>query len=279
MSPAGKPQPTARSQDLWRQLHFSAANDLNPWTCGYGGELLSKLAHLHPEADRLTCQELALPESSWLTADGLFLAAELAESRGSDLAELAAADRKLRLLGLRPEGREAPWRGLSKAGLTAAPVRPGRCPFWGPCLGRRSYLTEILEELGEELALELTDDFRVELVGCPRDCRQAVERADLAAVLDEDASGLVIWLGGRHRPFRDLVTPKAWLREELNDVRGFLELVFKVHDLWSRTAVMSETLPELAARAGLDRLERILAAGRQDGLERLGSQGLTGEQG
>ena len=116
-----------------------------------------------------------------------------------------------------------------------------------------------MADLAAALAPELYDGFRVEIAGCPLDCRYGAARADLALVLDARCAWFVIWLGGRHRPFLPPVAPKAWFRRELSDVRGLLELVFKIHDLWGRLAMDAETLPELAVRAGLERLERLLA--------------------
>ena len=154
-----------------------------------------------------------------------------------------------------------PTLSLGKAGLKPAtlPRGPGRCPLWGPCLGRRGYLGDALADLAADLAPELYDSFRVEISGCPLDCRHAAARADLALVLDARATWFVIWLGGRHRSFFPAVTPKAWLRREMAGVRELLDLVFKVHDFWGGMAMGDETFPELAARIGLERLERFLA--------------------
>jgi hypothetical protein len=274
---SGPQSPTSPEDDgpgpLLEHLQTAARLDINPWRVAYGGELVSRLSALHPLAGRLANHEIALTVDGWLSADGLLALAEVAESLKARMVELSGPDLTARLSVLAPEALEVPWTALGRVGLAPAdsPPGPGRCPLWGPCLGRRAYLSEALADLAADLAPELGDGFRVEIAGCPLDCREAAARADLALVLDAGASGVVIWLGGRHRPFQPPVTPRPWLWREMSDVRGLLDLVFGVHDLWGRVAMAPETLPELAVRAGLERLERLvpgLAPRPSGGLDR-----------
>jgi dissimilatory sulfite reductase (desulfoviridin) alpha/beta subunit len=242
----------------------AAARDLNPWIRGYGGELVSKLAVLHPGVGRQTSQEIALQNDGWMTADGLFLLAELSEKSGAGLVEFSGPDNGVRLLALAPDAGDLPWNGLRRSGLAQADAKavPGCCPFWGgPCLGHRGYLSEAFAELAAEIGPYIDDGFRVELAGCPHDCRLAAAKSDLAIILDSEASSFVIWLGGRHRPFRDRVLPRPWLRQDVSGIREMLDLVFKVHDLWASLAMGKETLPELVARLGQGRFEEHLATG------------------
>jgi hypothetical protein len=241
-------------------MRTAAELDINPWRAGYGGELVSRLSALHPQAGRLLVYELHLAQDGWLSADSLLALAEAAENSRAQLVEISGPDKRARLTALAPRAKELPVQTLGKVGLRPAsePAGPGLCPLWGPCLGRRGYLGEAMSDLASRLAPELDDGFRVELAGCPLDCRFAAERGDLALVLDKAAAWFVVWLGGRHRPFLPLVSPKPWLRREVADVRGLLDLVFMIHDLWGRLAMGRETLPELAARMGLERLAKLL---------------------
>jgi dissimilatory sulfite reductase (desulfoviridin) alpha/beta subunit len=250
---------------LIKHMKDAANSDINPWVRGYSGEVFSKLSVKHPLIDRQISLELDLLSQGWLSADGLYLASEIAESRGAELVELSGPEKSLRLLGISPEGREIPWNALRKTGLgpKISPAKPDCCPFWGPCLGRKNYLSEALEELTAEIEPEIIDDFRIELAGCTQDCRQAASRADLALIFDSIALSFVIWLGGRHRPFRESILPYSWLKEDLNDVKRLLEVIFKVHDLWRDLAIPPETLPELVQRIGLDSFERHLTPGHK----------------
>jgi dissimilatory sulfite reductase (desulfoviridin) alpha/beta subunit len=247
---------------LWPNMLTAAARDINPWLRGcHGGELISKLSALHPGAARTSACELTIEADGWLSADSLFLLAETAESHRAQLVEFSSPDQTVRLAGLRSDGREIPFRSLRKLGLhTAGELSPpGRCPFWGPCLGRRGYLSEALAELAVELAPEITDDFKIEIAGCPIDCRHSAARADLALILDASASWFMVWLGGRHRPFTEPLLPRPWIRQGLEHIRELLDLVFGVHDRWLQLAAGSETLPELVARVGIDRFEMYMA--------------------
>jgi dissimilatory sulfite reductase (desulfoviridin) alpha/beta subunit len=248
---------------LKENMLSAAARDVNPWLRGHGGELASKLMALHPDLGRHVSQEIALQNDGWMTADGLFLLAELSEARGPGLIEFSGPEKTAKLLVLDPEKKDLPWNGLRRSGLSqpGSQIGPGCCPFWGPCLGRRSYIAEAVIELATEIEPNISAGFRVELAGCPTDCRLAVAKADLAVVLEAETSGFVIWLGGRHRPFRDQVLPRPWLRQDISDVRELIALVNNFHDLWASLAMGPETLPELVVRLGLDRLEARIAMG------------------
>lgn len=242
----------------------AAAKDMNPWLRGYAGELVSKLEILHPDVGRQTSKEIHLQNDGWVTADGLFLLAELSESRGTGLVEFSGLERTAKLLALEPESSDLPWNGLKRAGLIQPGTNPGPgcCPFWGPCLGHRSYLSEAIIELAAEIGPNIGENFIVEIAGCPLDCQLAAAKADLAIILDADATSFVIWLGGRHRPFREQLLPKPWLKQDVSGIKELLELTFKVHDIWTSLAMGLETLPELVARLGLERLEQHMATGQ-----------------
>jgi dissimilatory sulfite reductase (desulfoviridin) alpha/beta subunit len=239
----------------------AAAKDLNPWLTGHDGELISKLSAFHPGAARTSSCELIVGEDGWISADSLFLLAETAESHGAQLIEFSGTDLNVRLSGIWPEQRESPFRGLRRLGLRSSSElgAPGRCSFWGQCLGRRGYLAEAVAELAMELSSEMTDNFKIEIAGCPLDCRQSIARSDLALVLDSSASWFVVWLGGRHQPFTEPLLPKPWLRNDIECIRELLDLVFGIHDRWRKMAADQETLPELVARVGLDLFEMFMA--------------------
>ncbi|MDR1487026.1 MAG: hypothetical protein LBT62_03375 [Deltaproteobacteria bacterium] len=262
--------PPSAEEPLLRHMKDVAASDINPWVNGYGGEVFSKSTAEHPQVDRHVSIELSLSSDGWLTADSLYLAAEIAESRQSSLVELSGPERSLRLLTLCPEGKDVPWTALRKSGLIpkASPAKTRCCPFWGPCLGRKSYLYEALDELLLEFEPVIKDDFLLELAGCPQDCRQATARADLALIFDVTNLSFEIWLGGRHRPFRESVLPYRWLKEDLGDMRRLLDVVFKVYDLWKNAAAPAETLPEAVKRIGLERFENLMATGYKVGRRR-----------
>jgi dissimilatory sulfite reductase (desulfoviridin) alpha/beta subunit len=252
---------TKKPAPLIKHMQDAAASDINPWMRGYGQEVFSDFVYKHPSVDRQISLELF--SKGWLSAEALYLAAEIAESRGAQLAEISGPQRSLRFLGLSPEGREIPWNTFLKMGLEPhlTSPKPGCCPLWGPCLGRKSYLSEALEELAAEIEPQIIDDFMVELAGCPKDCRQASSRADLALIFDSVDYNFVVWIGGRHQPFKDTVLPHRWLKEDLSNFRKLLDVIFKVHDMWQNLAVPPETLPELVKRIGLDNFESFMATG------------------
>jgi dissimilatory sulfite reductase (desulfoviridin) alpha/beta subunit len=251
--------------ELKKHMLSAAAIDLNPWLQGYGGEIVSKLPVKHPEIGRQTLREIALQNDGWIAADGLFILAELSEVRGAGLVEFSGPDNTAKLIALSPDSKGLPWKTLNRSGFLEPGVRsiPCCCPFWGPCLGHRTYLAEAIIELAEEIEPLIIGNFRVELAGCPLDCRFAAAKADLAIILDADASSFVIWVGGRHRPFRERILPKPWLKQDVSGIKELLELINKVHDLWYSLAYGCETLPELVVRLGLEHLETLMAESRK----------------
>jgi dissimilatory sulfite reductase (desulfoviridin) alpha/beta subunit len=250
--------------ELKKHMLSAAAIDLNPWLQGYGEDIFSKLQSMHPEIGRQTSREISLQNDGWIAADGLFLLAEISEVRGVGLVEFSGPDNTAKLIALSPDSKGLPWKALNRSGFVEPRVQsiPGCCPFWGPCLGHRTYLAEAIIELAEEIEPCILGNFRVELAGCPLDCRFSAAKADLAIILDADASSFVIWLGGRHRPFRDRILPKPWLKQDVSGIKELLDLINKVHDLWSSLAYERETLPELVVRLGLEHLERLMAESR-----------------
>jgi dissimilatory sulfite reductase (desulfoviridin) alpha/beta subunit len=246
-------------------MRSAATRDLNPWFQGYQGEIVSKLEVLHPDIGRLTSREIAFQNDGWLSADSLFLLAELSENRGAGLIEFSGPDKTAKLIALEPQTQTLPWASLKRAGFTKPETQsiPGCCPFWGPCLGRKIYLSEAINELAKKIEPQIHAQFRVELAGCPLDCRLAAAKADLAIILDDDTSNFVIWLGGRHRPFRKKILPKPWLKHEVSEIKELLERVSKVHDFWSSLAMGEETLPELADRLGFSQLEKLITQGHK----------------
>jgi dissimilatory sulfite reductase (desulfoviridin) alpha/beta subunit len=242
---------------LNNHLRSAAARDLNPWVRAYNGEIVSKLEVLHPDIGRLASREIAFQNDGWLSADGLLLLAELSESRGAGLIELSGPEKTAKLLALSHDDKGLPWKGLLRSGLfqPGSQSTPSCCPFWGPCLGHKTFLAEAIFELAVELEQRIGETFRVELAGCPLDCRIATATADLAIILDSEALNFVIWLGGRHRPFRKEILPKPWLKQSVSNIKELLEMVFQVYDAWSSLTMDQETLPELVARVGLERFE------------------------
>jgi hypothetical protein len=239
----------------------ASERDLNPWLLGYNGDLVSRFELLFPDLGRLTSMEILFQNDGWITADGLFLLAELSEINGNGLVDFLGPEKISKLLALNPDSTVLPLNSLKRSGLLPSGNKliPGCCPFWGPCLGHRSYLAEAIYELAMEIGPNIGDNFRIELAGCPLDCRSAASKADLAIILDADALNFIIWTGGRHRPFRDQVLPKPWLLQDVSGIKDLLELVFSVHDLWSFTAKGKETFPELVVRVGFGVLERQMA--------------------
>ncbi|MDR3204560.1 MAG: hypothetical protein LBV23_07425, partial [Deltaproteobacteria bacterium] len=198
------------------RLHMEKAanSDLNPWVTDFDGILFSKLSRFFPDLAPLKAFELTINGNGWLTADGLYLISELAEDNGAELIEFLSPDNGIRLIGLKKEEATLPLKALARSGLRPAngQTNLGLCSFWGPCLGRRSHVAEALEELAAELAPELNDEFTVKIDGCQIDCRQAAVYSDLALIVEVNTSDFVVWLGGRHRPFREPITPSPWLK-------------------------------------------------------------------
>jgi hypothetical protein len=215
------------------------------------------LAPLFPELDRRFRLNLNWSDDGWLASDALYQMAELSERFGPGLCFVQAKDRQAILPALDPDRVEELWDSLPRSGARSLEPKnqasPGRCPLWGPCLGRRIDFADLLLELAEELAKELNDDFRSELAGCPLDCRLSMERADVGLVLAEDGRGLTVWLGGRHRFGHDSVQPAPFRDFSLNEAWPALDLIFWLHDLWyTHRLPRDETLPEMARRLGLD---------------------------
>jgi dissimilatory sulfite reductase (desulfoviridin) alpha/beta subunit len=252
-----------RRDDLKRHMLSAAARDMNPWIRGYAEEKMSKLASLHPSIGRQVDQEIGFQNDGWLTADGLYLIAELAESKGAGLVNLSGLARKADILALKPENKDLPWNSLRRASLSPPEAKPktGLCPFWGPCLGRKIYLAEAAQELADLLEPEIPGDFRIELAGCPTDCGHAAVKADLAIVFDTDAAVFVLWIGGRHRPFRKRIIPRCWLQFNIGDSQELMERIFIIRDVWDALAAGSETLPELVERLSLNVFEQHMALG------------------
>jgi dissimilatory sulfite reductase (desulfoviridin) alpha/beta subunit len=106
-------------------------------------------------------------------------------------------------------------------------------------------------ELAVELAREIDDVFRVEVTGCPKDCRLALERSDAGLVLAEDGRGLTVWLGGRHRFGRPPIQPEPFAFFEITEAWPAMDLIFRGHDLWyTHRLPEDETLPEMVRRLG-----------------------------
>jgi dissimilatory sulfite reductase (desulfoviridin) alpha/beta subunit len=104
----------------------------------------------------------------------------------------------------------------------------------------------------------MTDDFRIEIVGCPRDCRLALERCDLGLVLEEDGLEFSFWLGGRHQSFYEAPSPFEWQQITLEEFKRLTFLVYKVHDLWKKLALPSESLYELTERISFNKFETLI---------------------
>lgn len=245
----------SKSAETSLREHLASARerDLNPWIRGYDGELVSRLVVLHPEIGRSVAQEIALQNDGWMTADGLYHIAELAETKGAGLVEFSGLDRIARLLAVDPDSKDLPWQGLKRSGLS----RPdsgsgiGLCPIWGPCNGHKRFLAEFLLDLAGQLEPECPGDFKIELMACDKDCQSGIAKSDLAVILDSESSFFSVWIGGRHRPFRNKIHPRHWMVAGLEELDVLLRCVFSMHDAWSYLAMGKETLPELASRLGL----------------------------
>jgi dissimilatory sulfite reductase (desulfoviridin) alpha/beta subunit len=246
---------------LKKQMKIAAQRDMNPFRKGYDQELLSLLAPHFPEVDRLSPLTLYFTEDSWLSADSLLWLADLGERYGSSLIEILTPENKINLLCLTPEAKDNLWNSLARSEKHHVFKDPGpnigRCPFWGPCLGGRENHYGLFLELTEELAPEMTDDFRIEIVGCPRDCRLALERCDLGLVLEDDGLEFSLWLGGRHRNFYEAPSPFEWQQIKIEDFKRLTFFVYNVHDLWKKLALPSESLYELTERIGFSNFETL----------------------
>ncbi|MDR2142701.1 MAG: hypothetical protein LBR11_13145 [Deltaproteobacteria bacterium] len=258
--PNNPAQPTL-AEILNLHLRVAAERDLNPFRRGYQNQLISLLAPLFPEMDRLGSLSLNWSENGWLQADNLYQIAELSEKFGPGLCFIQSPGGQALLPALDPDRTDELWDSLPRVGarrLTPQTMAgPSRCPLWGPCLGQRVNYADLLAELAQELAKELDDSFRVELAGCPRDCRMAMERSDVGLILDEGGRSLQVWLGGRHRFGRDPISPEYFRVFELAEAWPMLDLVFRIHDHWfTHRLPEDETLPELAKRLGPDFLNQ-----------------------
>jgi dissimilatory sulfite reductase (desulfoviridin) alpha/beta subunit len=237
-------------------MREAASRDLNPFRPGRQNQLISILAPFFPELDRLLGLTLNWSDNAWLAADNLYQIAELSERFGPGLCFIQAPGRQVRLPGLDPDREDELWDSLPRLGTRRLEVKtqanPGRCPLWGPCRGQRANHADLLLDLAEELKKEIDDGFRVELAGCPQDCRLAMERADAGIVLAEDGLGLTIWIGGRHRFGHEPIPPESYRFFDLTEAWPTLDVVFKLHDLWyTHHLPDDETLPEMVRRLGL----------------------------
>jgi dissimilatory sulfite reductase (desulfoviridin) alpha/beta subunit len=242
-------------------MEAAAARDINPFVRGFARELISVQAPFFPEIDRLASLRLTFSFSGWQPAEQLALVAELSEKFGSGTVFLSGPGLEILLPALDPDRFQELLACLPQSGPRHLEIPSGRgpaaCPLWGPCLGQRSQFADLLAELAEELVKEIEDDFRVELAGCPLDCRLAMERADAGLMLSQDGQSLTVWLGGRHgfggdpavpRPYRTFGAEQGW---------PVLDLIFQIHDQWQeKHRPKAETLPEMVRRLGESALEK-----------------------
>ncbi|MDR2198009.1 MAG: hypothetical protein LBR53_00840 [Deltaproteobacteria bacterium] len=245
---------------LFGQLKRSRERDGNPYRRGYKKELINSLGALFPRVSRIELLSLPLDGRGWLGGDSLYRWAETAERRGSGLLELQVPENQVLLLGLDPaeSGRlwpapAAPFEGRPEGSPLSA------CPLWGPCLGERADLQDLVLELLGELAPDWDDGLRVFLAGCPRDCRRLIETADLLIAVEDRKSGFSLHLGGRRRPFRPLILPRPWKIFPPEKRRELAAQVSRIRDRFPEKRLADETLPEAAARLGERRFERLFA--------------------
>jgi hypothetical protein len=240
------------SEVLLKQLEVASQKDLNPYSKGADGELISSLGASFPEVAYLKGKTVPLEGDGWLSGDFLHFHAELSLREGTGLLELEASDNRLYLLGLSPDSSF--WKNFSSKSRPED-RKAKSCSFWGQCLGQRlNYLPEVLEILSH-LNPYFSGDFRLYLSACPKDCRYGLERSDLSLVLSEDGESFSLWSGGRHRPFRKAIPPKVLVRFPKEPRKDFLSAIVKIHDFYSDERKDKESLPEFLQRYGADKLK------------------------
>ncbi|MDR1607810.1 MAG: hypothetical protein LBT38_05300 [Deltaproteobacteria bacterium] len=241
--PPSQPSSTL-AETLFKHQKVAASQDFNPFRRGFQNQLISLLAPLFPEMDRLSSLVLNWTDNGWLSAEALYQIADLSQQLGPGLSLAQAPGQKFFLPALNPD-IEPPWEA-TRPRLASLIYR---CPLWGTCRGQRINHAELLDKLAAELAKEIDDGFRVELAGCPRDCRFALERADVGLILAEDGRDIQVWLGGRHRFGFDPLAPEFIRYFELTEAWPMLDLVFHIHDQWyANRWPEDETAPEMAQR-------------------------------
>ncbi|MDR1085847.1 MAG: hypothetical protein LBP22_13585 [Deltaproteobacteria bacterium] len=249
--------PPTLAEILLRHLKTADLRDINPFVRGYGNELISRLAPYYPDLDRLNSVGLRFSDNGWFSADTLYQTAHLSEKFGPGQCFLQVQGYQAFLPALNPDQDEELWNSLPQVGPRRLNLQQkggiSLCPLWGPCLGQRVTYSELLGELAEELNKELDSYFRAELIGCPKDCRLAMERTDVGLILAQDGQGLTVFLGGRHRFGHDPVVPEPIKFFELSEAWPMLDFVFMIHDQWYELRLPEdETLPETVSRLGLD---------------------------
>ncbi|MDR2405985.1 MAG: hypothetical protein LBE27_06410 [Deltaproteobacteria bacterium] len=245
--PSKNPALPPLAQALENQERHASEKGINPFRRGLGNELISLRALKFPELTRLALQALPLDGNGWMSGDTLYLLAELSEDYGSSLLELQVRENQALLLGIKPsESERLRTAFLMEKGLKSKKVQT--CSLWGPCLGERADYSSILEEIASGLLTTLSNDLKVGVALCPRDCRDLSEGVDLLVLADEDGSGFQLWLGGRARPFQKIVAPRPWKAFSGSEPHELLEFIMKVHDNFEALRHSGETLPEFALK-------------------------------
>jgi hypothetical protein len=240
------------SEVLLRQLKEASEKDLNPYSKGGDGELISTLGASFPEVCHLRGKTVPLEGDGWISGDFLHFYAELSEREGTGLLELEASDNRVYLLGLSPDSSF--WKNISSKNRSEE-RKAKSCSFWGNCLGQRlGFLPEVLEILSSLNAL-LAKDFRLYISACPKDCRYGIERSDLSLVLSEDGESFALWSGGRHRPFRKPVPPTRLVNFPKGARRDLLAAIVKIHDFYEDEKEDEECLPEFLVKFGAEKLK------------------------
>ncbi|MDR1041585.1 MAG: hypothetical protein LBR80_15780 [Deltaproteobacteria bacterium] len=261
-SPPKAPPENPVAAALFRQLEAASRADVNPFRRGPGRELVSVLGARFPEAAVLSSAAFPFDGEGWVSGEALRAAAECALKRGAGLVELQPSGNLAWVPGLRPDPPASASPPARHGQVGAPPV--SLCPFWGPCLGREQGALGTFRGLFAILARDGRPGFRTGLAGCARDCRRVIERSDLAALPEGPQGGLSVWIGGRHGPFRPLVTPIPWRIFPAEYPGDLADFIFKVQDLHDTFARRGETFPELTARLGLPKAERLLGIARPE---------------
>ena len=248
--------PAGPAEALFRQLKRSRRLDLNPYRRGFKNEILSLSGSLYPEAMRLSVLTLPFDGDGWMSGDVLIQIADLAEKHGFGICGLHPSENQ----ALIPVGSPAGSDHLVNRFQDEQSRKKNRflniCSLWGPCLGENAGFLELLEAAASELKDDVGSDFRVSLSACPRDCRRLIERSDLMALADEGGSHFSLWLGGRRRPFRELILPRPLKSFASGEPRLMTDFIFRIQDRFREMREGKETLPEALGRLSEDEFMR-----------------------
>jgi hypothetical protein len=132
------------------------------------------------------------------------------------------------------------------------------CSLWGPCLGERADYRKKMEVLKESLSNLLTNDFKVGIAGCGKDCRDLFETSDLLILIDDSFENLTLLIGSRTRPFQKPILPRPWKTFQTEDIVNFITDVSVIFD---DLKVNHQTFPEYASNLTIKRLNKIFFGG------------------